>query len=380
MDMKRILVALCALGLGMGLTCGPAVAADTIKIGVPGAHSGELTTYGLPSLLATQLVVEEWNAHGGVLGKKIEVIAQDDQCKPEMATNAATKLVSDGVHVVMGHICSGATKAAMPIYTNARIVAMSPSATTPSLTQSGENPYFFRTIANDNDQAKLSSKFIAEVLKSKKVAILHDNGEYGKGFAETNKNLLEKLGGTEIVLFEAINPDAVDFSAAVRKMKRAGADVVIFGGYHPLASKLLQQMNRDRVRIPMVGPDGLKDESLIKMAGKAAEGVYSTYPSDTSRLPVYIKAREQHLKKHNAEPGPFFYNAYSAALALLTGIKNAGSTDTARIMDALHNNAVETPSGTLKFDRKGDPTGVGLSIYQVKEGKFVELEHKLVLD
>lgn len=373
-SVRFALTALC-----VGLLAMPALAADTIKIGVPGAHSGDLASYGLPSLNAARLVVEEYNAKGGLLGKQVEVIAQDDQCKPEMATNAATKLISEKVSVVMGHICSGATKASLPIYKDAKIVSMSPSATTPQLTLSGENPYFFRTIANDIDQAQLSSKFVAESLKLKKVAILHDNGDYGKGFAENNKNLLEKAG-VEVVLFEAVNPDAVDFSAAVRKIRRNNAELVIFGGYHPTASKLVQQMKRERVKIPMLGPDGLKDDAFLKMTGADSEGVYSTYPSDTSKLPAYTKAREQHVKKFGAEPGSFYYNAYSATQALLNAIEKAGSTDTQKIMDALHNYVVETPSGSLKFNSKGDAAGVGLSIYQVKDGKFVELDHKLILE
>lgn len=377
--MKKSITSICAV-VSLALLAMPAFAADVIKIGAPGAHSGDLASYGLPSLNAARLVVEEYNAKGGLLGKQIEVVAQDDQCKPEMATNAATKLISDKVDVVMGHICSGATKASLPIYKDAKIVSMSPSATTPNLTQSGENPYFFRTIANDNDQAQLSSDFIANTLKAKKVAILHDNGDYGKGYAETNKNLLEKTGKVEVVLFEAINPDAVDFSAAVRKLRRNGAEILIFGGYHPTASKLVQQMKRERVQIPVIGPDGLKDEAFLKMAGADANGVYTTYPSDTSKLPAYIKAREQHIKKFGAEPGSFFYNAYSATQALLNAIEKAGSTETPKIVDALHNNYVDTPSGKLKFNARGDAAGVGLSIYQVQDGKYVELDHKLTLE
>lgn len=373
---KKLLLA----GLALALLSTPALAANAVKLGVPGAHSGDLASYGLPSLNAAKLVVEEYNAKGGLFGKPIELFAQDDQCKPEMATNAATKLVSDKVNVIMGHICSGATKAALPIYNDAKIVAMSPSATTPSLTQSGENLFFFRTIANDFDQAKLSANFVSNTLKVKKIAILHDNGEYGKGYAETNKQILEKEGKVQVVLFEAVNPDAVDFSAAVRKLRREGAEVLIFGGYHPTASKLVQQMHRERVNIPVVGPDGLKDDAFIQMAGKDAEGVYASYPSDTSKLPMYVKAREQHLKKFGTEPGAFFYNAYSATQALLNAIEKVGSVDANKIMAALRSHVVETPSGNLKFNAKGDAAGVGLSIYQVKNGKYEELEHKLTLD
>ncbi|MCK7470949.1 MAG: ABC transporter substrate-binding protein [Desulfomicrobium escambiense] len=135
----------------------------TIKIGVAGAHTGDLASYGLPSVKAAELVVEEWNAKGGVCGKQIELLVEDDVCKPEVATNAATKLVSD-----KRHRRSSATSAPAPprppcgIYKEAKIVTMSPSATNPDLTQSGEYPNFFRTIASDDAQAKLEVEFAIE--------------------------------------------------------------------------------------------------------------------------------------------------------------------------------------------------------------------------
>ncbi len=366
--------------LTVALLATPAFSAEVIKLGVPGAHSGDLASYGLPTWNAAQILAEEYNAKGGINGKQIVVVAQDDQCKPEMATNAATKLVSDEVDIIVGHICSGATKAALPIYTNAKLLAVSPSATTPGLTTSGENPYFLRTIANDNVQARLSSAFVVEKLNAKKVAIIHDNGEYGKGFADTNKDLLEKAGKVEIVLFEAVNPDAVDYSATVRKLRREKADVLIFGGYHPTASKLVQQMARDNVRIPFVAPDGVKDDTFIKMAGKDAEGVYASTSSDTSNLKVYQEAREKHLKKYNAEPGAFFYNAYAAAQVLLNAVEVAKSTDTDKLLEVLRTKRLDTPAGSIMFSKNGDPLGVGLSMFQVQNGKYVETDFKVTID
>ncbi len=367
-------------GLSLLMLTTPALAEEVIRLGVPGAHTGDLASYGMPTLNAANLVADEYNAKGGINGKKVVVVAQDDQCKPELATNAATKLISDKVDVVLGHICSGATKAALPIYTNTKIVAMSPSATTPSLTISGDNPYFFRTISNDNVQARLSSVFVTDKLKAKKIAIIHDNGEYGKGYAETNKELIEKSGKGKIVLFEAVNPDGVDYGATVKKLRREKVDVVIFGGYYPTAAKLVQQMKRDRVRVPVVAPDGVKDDNFIKMAAKDAEGVFASTSSDTSSLPIYQKAREQHLAKYKAEPGSFFYTGYAAAQALLNAVEKSGSTDPAKIMEFLRSQTVETPAGVIKFDKNGDPIGVGLSMYEVKDGKFVETDSKIIID
>ena len=160
-----------ALGLGLAM---PGMAADTIKLGVAGAHSGDLASYGLPSVNAAKLVVADINAKGGIDGKQVELLVEDDVCKPEVATNTATKLVSDGVDVVLGHICSGATKAALPIYNSAKVVVMSPSATNPGLTQSGDYPNFFRTIASDDAQARTEVDFALGTLGLKKIAVIHD--------------------------------------------------------------------------------------------------------------------------------------------------------------------------------------------------------------
>ena len=187
---------------GVFLITGRGIAADTVKLGVAGAHSGDLASYGLPSVKAAELVVKDINAKGGVLGKEVVLLVEDDVCKPEVATNTATKLLSQGVHVVMGHICSGATKAALAIYKAENIICMSPSATNPPLTQSGEYPTFYRTIASDDAQARLEVDYAINVLKAKKIAVLHDKGDYGKGLAEFAKAFIEKDSRAEVVLYD----------------------------------------------------------------------------------------------------------------------------------------------------------------------------------
>jgi branched-chain amino acid transport system substrate-binding protein len=151
------------------MTAGGAMAADTIRLGVAGAHSGDLASYGIPSIRAAELVVESVNADGGILGKEVTILTEDDVCKPEVAANTAAKLASDGVPVVLGHICSGATKAALGIYKASNIIALSPSATNPDLTQSGDYPNFFRTIASDDAQARLQVDFALNKLGLKKL-------------------------------------------------------------------------------------------------------------------------------------------------------------------------------------------------------------------
>jgi len=369
----RVVRNILAVAIGLGLAA-PLMAADTIKLGVAGAHSGDLASYGLPSVNAAKLVVEQVNANGGIDGKMVELLVEDDVCKPEVATNTATKLVSDGVHVVIGHICSGATKAALPIYNNAGVVVMSPSATNPELTQSGDYPNFYRTIASDDAQARTEVDFALDTLGLTKIAVIHDKGDYGKGLAEFAKKFLEESGRAEVTLFEGVTPGAVDYSAVVQKIKRSGAEAVIFGGYHPEASKIITQMRKKRLKTIFISDDGVKDDTFIKVAGKYAEGVYATGPKDSSSNPLSKKAVEEHKAEFGTDPGAFYENAYAAALALLNAVDKADSTDMAAVRNALQNNDVETPVGSIRFDKMGDAMGVGFAMYQVKDGKYVEVK------
>jgi len=353
---------------------GSGIAADTIKIGVAGAHSGDLASYGLPIVKAAKLVVEDVNAKGGILGKQVEVIAEDDVCKPEVATNTATKLATAGVTVVVGHVCSGATKAALDIYKESKIITMSGSATNPDLTQSGKYPNFFRTIASDDAQAKLEVDFALDTLKLKKIAVLHDKGDYGKGLAEFAKTFIEKSGKGEVVLFEGVTPGAVDYSSVVNKVKKSGAEAIIFGGYHPEASKIVSEMRKSKMKTVFISDDGVKDETFIKVAGKYAEGVYATGPMDTSTNPMDKLVKEAYKKAYGEDVGVFSINGYAATQALLNAIQKAGSTDYDAIVKALRTEYVDTPLGKIKFDDRGDAIGVGFSVYQVKNGKYVEFK------
>jgi branched-chain amino acid transport system substrate-binding protein len=353
---------------------GLSLAADTIKLGVAGPHSGDLASYGIPTVKAAELVVKEINAKGGVLGKPVELVVEDDVCKPEVATNTATKLVGEGVNVVLGHICSGATKAALGIYNGSKIVVMSPSATNPALTQSGDYPNFYRTIASDDAQARLEVDFALNVLKVKKIAILHDKGDYGKGLAEFAKSFLEAEPEAEVVLYEGVTPGAVSYAAVVQKIKRTGAEAVIFGGYHPEASKIVMEMRKKKMKTLFISDDGVKDDTFIKVAGAYAEGVYATGPKDVSSNPMAAAANEAHKAAYGEDPGAFFLNAYSAALALLNAIEKSGSTDYDAISNALRAEFVETPLGSIRFDPRGDATGVGFSMYRVKNGTYYEVK------
>ena len=344
-----------------------------IKIGVGGAHSGDLASYGIPTVKAAELVVEDVNAKGGLLGRQIELVIEDDQCKEEVASNTASKLVGEGVVAVIGHICSGATESALSIYKDSDIITISPSATKVSLTLSGNYPNFFRTIAHDEMQAALNVDFAMNTLGLKKFAVMHDKGAYGKGFAEYCKEKIEAAGG-QVVMFEGVDPGKPDYTAVIAKVDNSGADALIWGGYHPEASKIVTQMRNKGIDIPFLSDDGVKDDTFIDVAGEYAEGVYATGPQDTTSNPLAQKAIQAHKDKYGEEPGAFFLNAYAATMAVINAIEKAGTTEYTAVAKKLRDEYVDTPLGKISFDEHGDIEGFGFSVFQVQNGSYVELK------
>jgi branched-chain amino acid transport system substrate-binding protein len=345
-----------------------------IIIGVAGAHSGDLASFGLPTVNAANLVVDRINAEGGLLGRQIRLVVEDDQCAPDVAANTAAKLVGDRVIAVIGHICSGATNAALEIYTGENIIAISPSSTNPALTKSGNFPTFFRTISPDDAQGALQAEFVAQTLGLRSVAILHDGGDYGRGLATYAQTALQQnFPQVRVALFEGVTVGAVDYSAIINRVATANVEGVIFGGYHPEASRLVTQMRSQGLDIAFIGGDGVQDQTFIDVAGAAAEGVYATGPRDTADNPIAQQARTAHVARFNEDPGPFFMEGYSAALALTNAIRVAGSTDPQAIMNALRTSQVDTPVGRISFDQRGDATGVGFTVYQVRSGRYAEV-------
>jgi branched-chain amino acid transport system substrate-binding protein len=177
-----------------------------------------------------------------------------------------------------------------------------------------------------------------------------------------------------VVLYEGITPGAVDYSAIVQKIKQSGAEAVIYGGYHPEAASIVSQMRKKGMKTIFISDDGVKDITFIKVAGKNAEGVYATGPKDTSKNPMAIAANEAHKKTYGSDPGAFYLNAYAATQAILNAIQKAKSTDYIKVSNALHTYAVDTPLGKIKFDKKGDAIGAGFTMYQVRNGVYVEVK------
>ena len=342
---------------------------QTIKIGVASPYSGDLASYGVPVKNAVEIAVKKVNAIGGIDGKRVELLAEDDVCGPDTAVNVAKKLVDAGVHAVVGHLCSGATEAALAVYRNAKIPIISPASTNPSLTLAGKNPNFFRTIAHDAAQAELQVAFAVDQLNIKSAAVIHDKGAYGKGLADlVHQGLKER--GIEVAMFEGITPGAPDYSAVISKMKKNKITrkntAVFFGGYHPEASKIVTAARKKRSNAKFISGDGVKDPSFLKITGRYALDYYVSAPVDTSSVGMNQLVSSEYKEEYGTDPGTFSLQGYAAFLALVNAIDKANSTDYNSVIKALQSEKVDTPIGTISFDENGDVIGAGFSMYSVQ--------------
>ncbi len=371
--MKKI-VLITMLGMFLQIFCvfAKGEAGTAVEIAIAGPYSGDLAPFGIPTRRAVELVFDDV--------ENVTMSYQDDECQANSAANVASGIVGTKAVVVIGHICSGATEAALNVYKQTGVGVISPSATDPALTQSGKyKGIFFRTIAPDNAQGKTQVQFLVKTLKVKTVAIIHDKGEYGKGLAEYSQKAL-KSSGTSVKLFQGITIGSADYSTIVNKIASLNVDAIIFGGYHPEASKLIIQLKRRGVKTAFIGGDGIKSPAFVKLAGKASEGVYSTGPKNNASNPLYKKAKQLHLKKYSEEPGAFFYEGYAAALVVkqaISALHNRGEPITQKAVAsyiANGKNSFETTVGTISFNKNGDAVGLGFSVYQVKNGVYVKVQ------
>ena len=356
----RFTTLVAAMGL-MGAVAGQAQA-QNIKFAMVIPTTGPLTQYGDMVKEGVSTAVEQINAAGGINGKKIEVTAVDDACEPKQGPVAANRVVNDKIGYVIGPVCSGASIAAAPIYDNEGVVVITPSATSPALTEGKNYKSIFRTIGRDDQQGPAAAKFILEKAKPAKVAVLHDKQSYGQGIASSVRDTLQQ-GGMTVALFEGINAGESDYSAIITKLKSAGVDFVYYGGYHPEMGLLLRQSREQGLKVRLMGPEGVANPEVNAIAGEAAEGMLVTMPADFSANPknaALVKAFED--KKRDAS-GVFQLASYTAAWVLAESIKAVGD-DPAKVVKHLRTTTFDTPIGAVAWDAKGDLKSFDFPVYQ----------------
>ena len=372
--MKRFMHVL-AVALVATMLISSAAFADTIKIGLQAPLTGKYASEGLDMKNLVDILAAKVNAEGGVNGKQIEVIAEDDAFDPKTAALAAQRLTTSGVVAVIGTYGSSITEAAQDIYDEEDVIQIATGSTMVRLTEKGL-ANFFRTCPRDDSQGAAA----ADVLKErgyKRIAILHDNSSYAKGLADET---LKRLPKENVVFFDALNPGEQDYNTILTKIKGYNPDIIFYTGYFNEAGLILRQKKEMKWNVPMMGGDATNNLDLVKIAGnEAAKGFFFVSPPGVTDLtsPFAKEVLDKYLAEYNVLPASIWsVFAGDAFLAIVEAIRQTDSTDPEVLSDYLRNKMEEYPglTGTIAFDKKGDRAGKFYRLSEVDaNGKFVML-------
>ncbi len=363
--MKRLLWIFLIIGIMQSCTH----KSNIIRIGVAGPMTGDQSVFGWDERHGVKLAVQEWNKKGGVLGRKIEVIVEDDQHDPRQAVAVANRLVSDGVIGVIGHFNSNCSIPASAVYNRAGTPMISHGSTNPQLTEQGFNNVF-RVCGRDDQQGKIAADFVCNKLKLSRIAIIQDKTTYGQGLADEFRKWLGP--GCKVVYYGTIVQGDKDFRAVLTNVKAQDPDLIYYGGVYPEGGLLAKQARQLGMKAVFMGGDGIMGPEFINIAMTAANGVYATFGPDINKVKT-ASAFINGYKDLYGEPGPYSIYAYVAATILLTAIENSKTAEPGQIIAYLHTHSFDTALGPIEFDRKGDVVHSPYVVWQVKDGRWVQL-------
>jgi branched-chain amino acid transport system substrate-binding protein len=353
------------------LSCAPGKSAKEVVIGEYGSLTGNTATFGQSTKKGSEMAFDEINKSGGLLGMPVKLIVEDDQSKPEEAATAVTKLINqNGVVAVLGEVASSRSLAAAPICQGAKIPMVTPSSTNPKVTQQGD--YIFRVCFTDVQQGEADAKFAAKFLKAKKAALLYDvRNDYSVGLRLVFSQKFKEYGG-EITAEQSYSEGDSDFRAQLTQLKSANPEIIYVPGYYTEVGTIARQARDLGITAPLVGGDGWDSPKLWEIGGKALNGCYfSNHYSVDDPSPAVQKFVADYKVKFGATPDALAALGYDAARILAEAIRKAGTTEGAKIRDALADTksfAGVTGSITIDKDRNAVKPVVML---KVEDGKFV---------
>jgi len=319
-----------------GNTNGTTNTGDTIKVGVYGDTTGATSSFGQSTKNGIQLAFEEINAAGGVNGKKLEMLFEDDQGTPEKAKTVISKLINqDKVVAVLGEVASSNSLAAAPVAQEAKIPMISPSSTNPKVTEVGD--FISRVCFIDPFQGAVMAKFASNTLKAKTAAILGDNSsDYSKGLTQFFEQEFTKLGGTVITKQTYAQKDQ-DFKAQLTQMRDQKPDVIYVPGYYGEVAIIAKQARELGMNQPLLGGDGWDSPELWKLGGAALKPAYiSNHYSADNPAPEIQNFVKAYTAKFSVAPDSLAALAYDSAKVLADAIKRAGGTESAKLKDAIN--------------------------------------------
>jgi len=321
-----------------------------IVVGFYGSLTGDGASFGQSSREGAELAVEEVNNAGGLLsGRKIRMLVEDDQSRPEEASNAVTKLVTqDRVVAVIGEVASRRTLAAAPVAQRYKVPLITPASTNEKVTAVGD--YIFRVCFIDPFQGEVLAKFAYTDLKARRAAILTDiTQDYSVGLTAAVTEEFKKAGGTVLPPVSYSSGDA-DFRAVLTQLRSQKPDAIFATGYYPEAAIIVRQARELGLTVPILGGDGWVGDSL-KNGREALKNTYiSNHYSGDNPDPVVQNFVKSYRAKFNKEPDSIAALGYDSIKVLADAIARAGSTEGARVRDMLASGDVAGVTGRLKMN------------------------------
>jgi branched-chain amino acid transport system substrate-binding protein len=373
--MKKIALYMALLSLVGALLAGCGLSAssksakgDQLKIGLAAPLSGDSAEYGDAFKKGAELAVKQVNDAGGINGKKVDLVIQDDKGDPKEAVSVANKFANDkSILAVVGHFNSSATLAAAPIYNKNKVVEISPSSSSPNVTDAGK--YTFRVITTDAFQGEFVAKWTKEE-GFKKAAIVYEQTDFGLGLSTVFQKAAKK-DGIDVVANEAyVASQTKDFSSILTKIKTKNPDVLFVGGLYNEGALIAKQAKQLGLKVQIVGVDSFYSDALIKLGGDAVEGVmtpgFFNPNSDNKTTKDFVNAFK---KEYNEDPGTYAAYTFDATSIVLEAIKKKGA-EREKIEQYISKlKGFEGATGVNNFDENGDVLKEPQKLV-VKNGKF----------
>lgn len=379
---KRILVVLWLLSVVLVAGCGrsagvkePTKGEVLVFVAVP--LSGFQANGGQTVLGGVRLAAEQINRSGGLDGYKVVVVPLDDESDSEVAVEQVAQIqeaLRQGKRVVavIGHLNSGQTLAAMELYRTMPLIVITPTASEQSLSARGYTN-FFRVNASDDVQAAVDARFLVEKLGARRVAVIHNNTEYGRGLAATLVQELEARGAQAVTRIE-VEEGQSHYADEIAQVRAANPDAIFYAGYEIEAPYLRAELVRAGITLPMLASDGAFLAATIDESDGTAEGLYVSAFAPSPRAVGDVGWFEAYQAVEYRNPDTYSVNGYVAMQVLAEGVRQAGSLDAAKIANALRQTPIKTLLSELRYQPNGDLTNPQIWIYQVKDGEFQQVE------
>src|SRR5688572_21072746 len=378
--MKRILVAL-ILSVSLFSACvNNGAGGDKVRVGVFMSLTGSTANFGISSVNGIKMAADEINAAGGINGKQVELLVQDDRSDASEAATIVTKFVTqDQVHAILGEVASSRSIAAAPIAQNAKIPMLTPSSTNPEVTKKGD--YIFRSCFIDPVQGAAIAQFAARTLNAKRGALMVDRkNDYSTGLEKVINEVFTRLGG-QIVVTQSYQAADQDFNAQITSIKGANPDVIFVPGYYGDVGLFAKQARDKGITVPIVGGDGWDSPSLYQIGGSALNGCYfSNHYSPDDADPLVQKFVNDYKARYGSVPDALAATAYDAARIMFDAIKRATSLDGAAIRDALAaTKDFPGVTGKVTFNENRDAVKPIVMI-KIKDGGTYAVKERVTVD